>query len=199
MMMMSGLRSLTVADAVEINLPTMVSAARRETFREQLERNTHRFHAIEDCHLGVMRALLVSIRVDFKTTATVLKWRVMLQNGVTGNTAREQIYDVESLGMIWMKRADPDEGDRRENIWAFRDGIVEKYEEYCRLSLLISRVVEAQLAQPLNPRAGADLVPDYLYFNILDAENHSAAREALRDQKNIDDARRKTGKKGDQA
>lgn len=198
-MKMNGLRSLTVADAVEINQPVMISAARREIFRAELERLTHDFHAIEDRHLGVMRALRVSTRVDFKTTAAVFKCRVMLQNGVKGNTAREHIYETESLGMIHILRIDPDEGDRRENLWAFRDGILAKYEEYCRLVVLISRVVEAQIAQPLNPRAGAELVPDYIYFNILDAENHAAARQALSDLQKADMLRRKAGKKGDQA
>lgn len=198
-MKMNGIRSLTVADAVEINLPVMISAARSRQFREQLQRKTHDFTAIADRHLGVMRALLVSTRVDFKTTATVLKYRVMLQNDVTGNMAREHIYEVESMGLIGICRADPDEGDRRENIWRFRDGVQEQYEGYCQLALQIAQVAAAQLAQPMNAQAGRDLVPGDVYFNILDAENHAAAREALKDLQNKDQKRRKSGKKGDQA
>ncbi len=198
-MKMNGMRSLTFSDAVEINLPVMISAARREIFREQLELKTHPFQTIEDRHLGVMRALLVSSRVDFKTTATVLKCRVMLQNDVKGNVAREQIYEVESIRLIGIKRIDPDEGDRRENIWTFREGILQKYEEYCRVSLLISRVVEAQMAQPLNPKAGAGLVPDYIYFNILDAEKHAASRAELRQMLDAEKLSRNIGKKGDNA
>lgn len=172
----NGHNKLTVADAVEINQQVMISMARTHVFAEELMRKQHDFSVIEDRHIGVMRAVLVSTLVDKRTSATELIGRIQLQNGVKENVARDQLYETESLGLVHSVVKDD---DRRRNWWNLRPGIAQKLDDFGLICLTIADVVRAQIAEPMNSKAGSDLIEDRFYFNILDPEQKEAARNAL--------------------
>lgn len=169
---------LTKVDALQVNHPVMMSRARYEVFASELARapEHHTFTAIEDRHMGVIRAMLASELADKITTAQVLIRRVRLENAVSANVARLHIYEAESLGLIEVK---PYQFDRRKNVWSLREGIADKLDELSDLAMMISDTIKAQLADPSNIVAGKELVPAEVYFNILNPANWAAAKRAL--------------------
>lgn len=171
---------LSKFDAVEINKPVMVGQAVRIVFAEELDRPTHNFEAIEVQHFGVLRALRISILADARQDGKTLNKRVQIELGVGESTARKYIVETLSLGLI---KEIQDPNDNRFSLYRIETAVLQKLDRLAEIKLEVSDVVRAQIADPLNPQAGAEYLSEDIYFNVMDFASVEAAAETVREKK----------------
>jgi len=185
--------SLTVA--LQINEPVMLDHALDGIFEGEISLDYHNFTCVESRHQGVIRALICSSLFDDRVKAETLNIRVQIENGVGESTARKHIGEAMSMKLITESKA---LNNNQENCYKMAPGVQGKLNELGLLKMKISEVIKEQLANPLDHKAGSELVPDWVYFNAIDPDVRIAARkEMARRVKEIEDKKNKKEKSND--
>jgi len=178
---------LSTVEAVQINKPVMLGLAARHVFADEINSPTHNFETLEERHIGVLRALLISMMFDGKVSGENLNNRVQIQNEVQESTARKHIFEAGSLKLI---RDDPAINDNRESAYNFAHGVQAKLAKYSSLELKIMEVVNMQIENPTDHTAGKTLVGEDIYFNVIAPEVRRMANEAI-EKKRAEKSRKK--------
>lgn len=171
-----GLIGLTAFEAVEINQEVMIGRAIREIFEEEIKRPNHNFDTIEPRHMGVVRAVYLTTRLDPEANLTAVAKRIRIENNVAESVARKHRQEALDIGLVAVVRK---RHRRQVKLIALAPGIWEKTERLAQVKMKIARVVAAQIDAPHDGQAGAKLIASNLYFNILDPMNEEAGRAGM--------------------
>lgn len=162
---------------MQINKPVMMGQAVRIVFAEELDRPTHDFETIENHHFGVVRALRISTIADARQDSSTLNKRVQIELGVGESTARKYIIEAMSLGLI---KEIQDPKDNRISLYRIETTVLQKLDRLAEIELEVSDVVRAQIADPMNPLAGAEYLSEDIHFNVMAFASIEAAAETIR-------------------
>ena len=171
-----GQIGLTAFEAVEINSQVMIGRATREVFKEEINRPNHSFATVENRHMGVVRAVYLTMRLDKESNLTAADKRIQIENDVAASVARKHRQEALDLGLVAVGRK---KDQRQVKLISLAPGIREKMERLARIKLDIAQVTAAQMDAPHNGTAGEVLIAPNLYFNILDPANEEDGRVGM--------------------
>jgi|GEM_PF-4889209 len=173
---------ISIIDITQTNAVVMQDLAYRHVFG----------HPVENNDRGVMRALISEKFHNNEVTAKNLTAAVALTLDVSEPIARNRIARACDLSYVEYKI---DESNETRKLFSFPPAVRVKLKEVGALLMQVSEVIKAQLTNPTEDRAGAELVPEAVYFNVALPECKEMYRKRIKEK--IQKFKKGRNKKGD--